>query len=835
MNIRLTTLGGFRVAADGREVGSVLSQPARAALLTFLALEGQVSRDSLTTVFWPESDTERSRHALRQALYHLRGILGHEWIESHGHELRVSPDVHVDAHAFAAALERGDAEAAARMYEGPFLDGVHLLDLAPWETWVDTRRAQLARDFRRACRAWVEERRRVGDFAGAIEAAEHWVAPDPLDDEAQHALVRALAEAGERAEAIRQYEAYARALEPEGLRPLDETRDLVEGLDRVSIEPSGLGATHPSDPEPPVKRGATAGARGAPGSRRSLVGVVFLLTALLATGYLVSRPPTDSLVARGSIAEGERIILADFESTAADPALGEVVTDALRIDLVEAPILTPVEPAEIRSALDRMQVADDRPLTEELAREVALREGVKAVLAGDVSRAGTGYVLTATLRLADTGESLAGFRETAEAEEELIPAIDRLSRRIRERAGESLSSVRATPPLERVTTSSLAALRLLSRARRTFDGDYDRMIPLLEEAIALDPDFAMAWRRLAVALGNTETDRVRELEAATRAYELRHLLTPRERYLATARYHGQVTHDRDAMVHAYLRVLEIDPDDRMGLNNLGGEYLDRQDYAAAAELLERAVTGPGESATAYVNLIQARIALTDVPGASRVADAFAERYPDHQEVPFWHFWVLLLQDDEPAARSQLEPLVADPSLPPTVRARAHDHLARLALRRGRMAEAREHLANAERIGQQVGPAFRLVRRLFRAHAEVAVGDPARGHRLLREAEDEGCSRSYPRRTGGTSCGRSSSRWVGGPRKRTRCSARSRRTCRSSFTTSSGSATSRRGLSSSFRRAMRTLPSSPWRGFARAVGAGRASPSGWGGRCGTRTG
>lgn len=743
MTIRLTTLGGLRVHTDDRELDRLPGQNSRAALLVYLAVEREVSRESLITVFWPESDAKRGRHALRQSLYHLRGVLGDGWIESRSHELRVESYVRTDTEAFTAALERGDPESAAKLYEGPFLDGIHLVDLASWETWVDAQRGQYARDFRKGCRAWVRERRAAGDLEGAIAAAERWVAPDPLDDEAQHTLIRTLAEAGERAEAIRQYDAYVRAIEVDGLRPLEETRELVEGLGREAVILRGLDTTQRSArTQPAGARREGAGPERVPPAhpvwKRNLLGAaaISVLLLVLVAGYLGSREnrssPNGSLVARGAIDPGERIVLADFASIPTDSALAAVVTEALRIDLVATPILRIVERSEVREILDRMQEPEDRVVSAELAREVALREGVKAVLEGHAARAGTGHVLTATLRMADTGESLAAFRETAESDGDLIPAIDRLSRRIREGVGESLSSVHATPPLERVTTSSLDALRLLTQASQAFDrGEYDRVIFLLEDAVELDPEFAMAWRRLAVALRTTETDHVRELEAATKAYELRHLLTPRERYLASARYHAQVTHDRDAMIHAYRRVLDIDPDDRVALNNLAGEYLDRQDFDAAGQLLQRAVEGPGASPVAFINLITVRIAQGELEEGDRTVEAFAKRYPTNRDVPFWRFWVLLLQGDEQGARLQMEPLADDPNMPHAIRARAHDHLARLALWRGGMGKAREHLEAAERVGEQVGPAYLLVRRLFRAHAEVAVGDPDRGHRLLR--------------------------------------------------------------------------------------------------------
>src|SRR2546425_3112936 len=101
--------------------------------------------------------------------------------------------------------------------------------------------------------------------------------------------------------------------------------------------------------------------------------------------------------------------------------------------------------------------------------------------------------------------------------------VDRLSKKMRERIGESLKSIRKTEPLEQVTTASIAALRRYTQASRLFDrGKYGESIPLLEDAIRLDSTFAMAYRRLAVAFYNIRGPRSGEIQAAREAFRYRH-------------------------------------------------------------------------------------------------------------------------------------------------------------------------------------------------------------------------------------------------------------------------------------------------------------------------
>jgi DNA-binding SARP family transcriptional activator len=213
VDIRLECSGGLRVLSDGRELASLQQHRARLALLVHLAVEGRVRRDALLATFWPESDTGNARHALRQALYRLRQSLGDDrWMDVSGDELVAGPSLSCDAREFAVAVERADRQEAARLYRGPFLHAVHLVDTRPWESWVDGQRLHFTRAHRLNCRAWVEERLRGDDIAGALKAASSWVAPDPSEDEARHRLIELLALSGDRSGAIRQYERFVRLL-----------------------------------------------------------------------------------------------------------------------------------------------------------------------------------------------------------------------------------------------------------------------------------------------------------------------------------------------------------------------------------------------------------------------------------------------------------------------------------------------------------------------------------------------------------------------------------------------------------------------------------------------
>lgn len=470
--------------------------------------------------------------------------------------------------------------------------------------------------------------------------------------------------------------------------------------------------------------------------RNALLGgaAAFALLGILTAGYLFMRTsgigPAGTLVARGVLAEGARVVLAEFES--ADPDLGDVVTGALRIDLAQSPTIQLVPRSTLSGGLRRMQRAEDAPITRDIARELAVREGYAAVIEGEIGTAGSGYVLTANIVRGETGEPLAGFRSTARNDDDLIDAIEDLSRDIRDKAGESLRSVRGAPGLRQVSTSSLEALRLYSRAEDEENrvGDGSRALELYEQAIDADPEFAMAYRKIGVYLGNLGIRRDDQISALRTAFELRERLTPAERYLAEAYYHSAATGDRAATVRAYERVLDAAPDDRAALNNLSVIYLDIGREAEGEPLLERALSV--ETFTVgYNNLAWTRMAMGDFEGAMAAFDEAVERLPEASATLEHNRIVLAIDATDYEQASDLGAAYLE-RFPERETLRWHAlAMGMLDAIQGRHDAARRRFEQAEGATQYDAHPMRLAN--YRAAILLAAGDSAGATRTLLEA------------------------------------------------------------------------------------------------------
>jgi DNA-binding SARP family transcriptional activator len=211
---RLATFGTLALSGSGGDtvLGGHGHHRRRLALLAVLAAAGDRgrSRDQLLLLFWPEASQTRARHSLDQLLYALRSSIG-ETVFAGVNPVRLNPDViGSDVAVFNTALERGDFQAAAETYRGPFLDSFYLSESPEFERWVESERSRLAGSYAAA----LDRLARRADAAGDHEAAARWwhalTEHDPLSSRNAAGRIRSLVNAGDQPAALqfaRRYEA----------------------------------------------------------------------------------------------------------------------------------------------------------------------------------------------------------------------------------------------------------------------------------------------------------------------------------------------------------------------------------------------------------------------------------------------------------------------------------------------------------------------------------------------------------------------------------------------------------------------------------------------------
>ena len=586
--LRLRTLGGLDLTADDGHPHSLLSQPKRLGLLVYLAMangHGYRRRDNILPLFWPELDDVRARGALRQAMYVLRHELGDGVIRTRGDdELGVDPDaLWLDVVAFDAAFAAGDHRAATDLYRSDFLEGFYVAGSGPeYDEWVAAERRRLRSLASRAM--WAV----AADVSASDDERSGWirraVALAPDDEVAvRQALVR-LSQIGDRAGAMQLYSEFRERLNREyGGQPATETKAIAEAL-RLSQEP-------PPSPAPISDSISSANASAAPTSatapqsvanstrgrvsRRSLAGGA-LAIAILAVAWTSYYKIADAR-SRNALPAYD-VLVADIAAAApSDSLAARALTDLLRSQLAGSARITVVSRGDIQESLRRMALPITTRLADSVARAIAIRDGHAAILTTELTRVGTSYVITARVT-ATPGPELAVASETAKSDDSLIPAVGRVSRTLRSTLGESRQALLALPPLQRVTTGSLRALELFSLAQ---DGpEPPNMMENLRASIAIDSSFAMAHRRLGLALMARGLWQ-EALDEVKLGAHFSDGLRPVERLMALASYHGLVR-DHNRSLAEITEILDLEPDNAWARTNLvyqcliSGQY-DRAD------------------------------------------------------------------------------------------------------------------------------------------------------------------------------------------------------------------------------------------------------------------
>jgi tetratricopeptide (TPR) repeat protein len=266
-----------------------------------------------------------------------------------------------------------------------------------------------------------------------------------------------------------------------------------------------------------------------------IAAIVALLAAL--AGYLTPRGAS-------GLTSLDTIVLADFVNTTNEPLFDGALKVALAVALEQSPFLKVFPDERVQETLRLMARPPTERITRDVAREIAVREDLKATIAGSIASLGRNYVLALEATNAQTGDTMAREQIEASSKEEVLTALGTVASRLRERLGESLATIKEfDTPLPRATTPSLEALNAYALAL-----DQGRIsvrmsaVPHLLRAIELDPNFALAQAALSGVYANTNQTALAP-EYSKRAFELRDRVSERERYFISWRYYRDALQD----------------------------------------------------------------------------------------------------------------------------------------------------------------------------------------------------------------------------------------------------------------------------------------------------
>jgi tetratricopeptide (TPR) repeat protein len=284
-------------------------------------------------------------------------------------------------------------------------------------------------------------------------------------------------------------------------------------------------------------------------------------------------------------------------------------------------------------------------VTPEVAREICLRTGTKALLKGSISPLGSQYVIGLEAVNCNTGDVLAKEQGEAPNKEAVLKTLDQVAASMRTQLGESLASVQKFDVPIEATTSSLDALKAFSMGVRVSrEKGPAEGLSFYKRALELDPNFATAYALLGLSYSNMDQPS-RAAENLEKAYQLRDRVSEREKLRISANYYYVVTGELEKEAQTYQLWVQSYPNDSVPHGNLGANYSALGQYDQALPELRLALKLDPNAVVGYQNLFLVDAALGHMDDAKSILDEATERKLDSGNLRLMRYFLAFLQND----------------------------------------------------------------------------------------------------------------------------------------------------------------------------------------------
>ena len=377
--------------------------------------------------------------------------------------------------------------------------------------------------------------------------------------------------------------------------------------------------------------------------------IALILVAAAGAGYYFYLHRTKPLTER------DTVLLTDFVNTTGEPVFDGTLKQALAVQLGQTPFLNLFPEERVRETLRFMGRSPDDRITRDVGREICQRQGIKAMLAGSITRLGSNYVITLEAINPQSNDPFASEQVEAGSKEKVLASLGTAASNLRQKLGESLSSIKKYDvAIEQATTSSLEALKAFAMGdEERAKGQTRESLVFYNRAVELDPNFALAHARIGVHYFNQrqiETSR----QYIQKAYDLRDRVSERERLYIAEKYYNYVTGELEKAVETLQTWSRLYPDDFVPHNNLSISYrlLGRHEEALK-EALEAVRLRPSNTA-ARTNVISCYATLGRFDEAEQALGELRKINPEQLIVHVSSLFLAFTRGDQAAMDRELE-------------------------------------------------------------------------------------------------------------------------------------------------------------------------------------
>jgi serine/threonine protein kinase/tetratricopeptide (TPR) repeat protein len=333
-----------------------------------------------------------------------------------------------------------------------------------------------------------------------------------------------------------------------------------------------------------------------------LIGIAIIIAAIVIWQLL---PQQEAI----SVPSGKPILaVMYFENHTGDENLDhwrKMIPGLVIDDLTQSRFIEVMSKEKLYAILSELNQVDAKSYSSDILKQVATKGRVNHILVGSFAKAGESIRINVTLQDARTEKTVGSDGVEGKGVDSIFPMVDELTRKIKTNLNLSAEEIASDIDREvgKITTSSPEAYRYYMEGRDYHNkGQGRESIQSMEKAVAIDPEFAMAYRSMAMTYTNMTYDSASK-KYLKKAFELTDRLSDREKFLIQGEFYRGSERTYVEAFEAYEKLLEIYPTDLIGTINFGNLYVDLEEWDKAIELFKVPIQNEDDTFFPYFNMV----------------------------------------------------------------------------------------------------------------------------------------------------------------------------------------------------------------------------------------